>query len=159
VLTLHRPANVDGAQQLLALLHAVDAARAGLPVIYPVHPRVAERLQALGERPAGIHFVDPLSYREFTYLVQHARGVLTDSGGVTEETTVLGVPCLTLRDNTERPETVTAGTNELIGTDPSAIAPALARLHAGQWKRGTIPERWDGKAAERIVATLERLLP
>ena len=90
--------------------------------------------------------------------MKHARGVITDSGGITEEATVLGVPCLTLRDNTERPETITIGTNELIGTDPSKLPPALARLMAGQWKKGAIPPKWDGKAAERIVEHLERLL-
>ena len=90
--------------------------------------------------------------------MKHAKGVITDSGGITEETTVLGVPCLTLRDNTERPETITIGTNELIGTDPNKLPPALARLMAGQWKKGAIPPRWDGKAAERIVECLERVL-
>lgn len=90
--------------------------------------------------------------------MKHAKGVITDSGGITEETTVMGVPCLTLRDSTERPETVTVGTNELIGTDPAKLAPALARLLAGQWKKGGIPEKWDGRAAERIVVELERLL-
>ena len=161
VLTLHRPANVDDTGQLLALLNAVSAARCGLPVIYPVHPRVEARLAALGAegRPAGIEYVKPLGYREFTWLVKHARGVLTDSGGVTEEATVLGVPCLTLRDSTERPETVEVGTNELIGTDAAAIAPALSRLHAGEWKKGGIPEHWDGHTARRIVTLLERLLP
>ena len=92
------------------------------------------------------------------YLVKHALGVITNSGGITEETTVLGVPCLTLRDNTERPETITIGTNELIGTDSSKLPPALARLMAGQWKKGAIPPKWDGRAAERIVENLERLL-
>lgn len=90
--------------------------------------------------------------------MKHAKGVIADSGGITEETTVLGVPCLTLRDTTERPETITIGTNELIGTDPSKLPPALARLMAGQWKNGAIPQKWDGKAAERIVELLERML-
>ena len=90
--------------------------------------------------------------------MKHAKAVITDSGGITEETTVMGVPCLTLRDNTERPETVTMGTNELIGTDPAALAPALEKLFAGQWKKGGIPEMWDGKTGERIVGVLEKLL-
>jgi UDP-N-acetylglucosamine 2-epimerase (non-hydrolysing) len=169
VVTLHRPANVDGEQQLLSLLRAIAEGAGGLPVVFPVHPRTAKNLRELMGASfasklaptgagAGIHFVDPQPYLEFNYLVKHAKGVITDSGGITEETTVMGVPCLTLRDSTERPETVTVGTNELIGTDPAKLGPALARLLAGQWKKGGIPEKWDGRAAERIVAELERLL-
>lgn len=115
-----------------------------------------ERLAAL---PPGLQAVEPQPYLEFIHLVRHARAVITDSGGITEETTVLGVPCLTLRDTTERPETVTLGTNRLIGTNPEQLAPALDDLFAGRWPRGQIPEKWDGRAAERIVAALERLLP
>lgn len=158
VITLHRPANVDGEQQLLRLLHAIAEGTRGLPVIFPVHPRTAKNLRDAGNTLPSMHYVDPLGYLEFNYLVKHAKGVITDSGGITEETTVLGVPCLTLRDNTERPETITIGTNELIGTDPNKLPPALTRLMAGQWKKGAIPPLWDGKAAERIVAQLERLL-
>ena len=117
-----------------------------------------EELANLDSKTPQLNYVDPLGYLEFNYLVKYARGVITDSGGITEETTVLGVPCLTLRDNTERPETITIGTNELIGTDPSNLPPALARLMAGQWKKCAIPLKWDGKAAERIVEYLERLL-
>ena len=158
VVTLHRPANVDGEQQLLRLLHAIAEGAGSLPVVFPVHPRTARSLRQIEAEISGLHYVDPQGYLEFNYLVQHARGVITDSGGITEETTVLGVPCLTLRDNTERPETVTIGTNELIGTNPDNLAPALARLLDGRWKQGGIPEKWDGHAAERIVAELERLL-
>src|SRR5215467_12910490 len=158
VVTLHRPANVDGEQQLLRLLHAIAGGTCGLPVVFPVHPRTAKNLRELGGNVPELHYVDPQGYLEFNYLVKHARGVITDSGGITEETTVMGVPCLTLRDNTERPETVTVGTNELIGTDPARLLPALTRLLAGQWKKGAIPQKWDGKAAERIVEHLERLL-
>ena len=157
VVTLHRPANVDGEQQLLRLLHAIAAGTGGLPVVFPVHPRTAKNLRELEGQIPGMCYVDPQGYLEFNYLVKHAKGVITDSGGITEETTVMGVPCITLRDNTERPETVTIGTNELIGTDPVNLGPALARLMAGRWKKGAIPEKWDGKAAERIVAELERL--
>ena len=106
----------------------------------------------------NLHYVDPQGYLEFNFLVRHAKGVITDSGGITEEATVMGVPCLTLRDTTERPETVSIGTNELVGTDPVALGPVLARLLAGHWKDGAVPEKWDGKAALRIVAHLERLL-
>ena len=158
VVTLHRPANVDGEQQLLQLLQAIAEGTCGLPVVFPVHPRTAKNLRDLDSKTPQLNYVDPLGYLEFNYLVKHARGVITDSGGITEETTVLGVPCLTLRDNTERPETVTVGTNELIGTNPAKLPPALARLMAGQWKSGSIPPKWDGKAAERIVEHLERLL-
>ncbi len=123
-----------------------------------MHPRTAKNLRELDSAIPQLHYVDPLGYLEFNYLVKHAKGVITDSGGITEETTVLGVPCLTLRDNTERPETIAIGTNELIGTDPSKLPPALARLMAGKWKKGAIPPLWDGKAAERIVECLERVL-
>jgi UDP-N-acetylglucosamine 2-epimerase (non-hydrolysing) len=158
VMTLHRPANVDDSQGFANLLRAVGQAVRGLPVVFPVHPRTAKTLSALPDKPAGLLLVDPQPYLEFNYLVQHARGVITDSGGVTEETTVLGVPCVTLRDTTERPETVTIGTNELIGTDPAALKPALDRLFAGQWKKGGVPDKWDGRTGERIAELLERLL-
>jgi UDP-N-acetylglucosamine 2-epimerase (non-hydrolysing) len=158
VITLHRPANVDGEVQLLRLLQAIADGTQGLPVIFPVHPRTAKNLRDVGRTVPSMHYIDPLGYLEFNYLVKHATGVITDSGGITEETTVLGVPCLTLRDNTERPETITIGTNELIGTNPDNLAPALARLMAGQWKKGAIPPKWDGRAAERIVEHLERAL-
>lgn len=158
VLTLHRPANVDGERQLLGLLRAVAEGTRGLPVVFPVHPRTAKNLRDLQGQIPGMHYVDPQGYLEFNYLVKHAKGVITDSGGITEETTVMGVPCLTLRDNTERPETITVGTNELIGTNPANLAPALARLMDGRWKKGAIPEKWDGQAATRIVAELDRLL-
>jgi len=108
--------------------------------------------------PANLHLVDPQPYLEFNWLVKHARAVITDSGGITEEATVMQVPCLTLRDTTERPETITLGTNELIGTDPAKLGPALDRLFAGQWKQGCIPPLWDGHTGERIVAALEGLL-
>ena len=157
VLTLHRPANVDGEHKLAAMLTAIGDGTRGLPVIFPVHPRTARTLESLGGLPKNLHFVDPQPYLEFNYLVKHAKAVITDSGGITEETTVMGVPCMTLRDSTERPETVTIGTNELLGTDPAALAPALERLFSGAWKKGGIPELWDGHAAVRIVSVLDRL--
>lgn len=158
VVTLHRPANVDQGDGFMRLLTAIAEGARGLPVVFPVHPRTAKTLHELGEIPAGFRLVAPQPYLEFNYLVKHAKAVITDSGGITEETTVMGVPCLTLRDSTERPETVTIGTNELIGTDPASLAPALERLFAGEWKRGGIPDRWDGRTSERIVAELERIL-
>lgn len=158
VVTLHRPANVDVEANFLRMLQAIATGTRGLPVIFPVHPRAAKHLRQAQGKIANMHFVEPQGYREFNYLVKHAKGVITDSGGVTEETTVMGVPCLTVRDTTERPETVTVGTNELIGTNPDNLAPALARVLAGEWKKGAIPEKWDGRAAERIVVALEALL-
>lgn len=158
VVTLHRPANVDTPEAVARVLSAIVSGVRGMPVIFPVHPRTAKMLGTFGELPGNFHLVDPQPYLEFNYLVKHARAVITDSGGVTEETTVLGVPCLTMRDNTERPETVEIGTNELIGTDPAALAPALQVLFDGGWKKGSVPELWDGNTGRRIVAALETLL-
>ncbi|MES3032829.1 MAG: UDP-N-acetylglucosamine 2-epimerase (non-hydrolyzing) [Gemmatimonadota bacterium] len=159
VLTLHRPANVDAARTLTEMLQAVATGARGMPVVFPVHPRTAKALQELSGLPSNLHFVDPQPYLEFNYLTRHAKAVITDSGGVTEETTYLGVPCMTLRTTTERPETVTEGTNELLGVAPTALAPAFQRLFDGAWKRGTIPELWDGNAGVRIAAILDEVLP
>jgi len=153
-MTLHRPANVDEEQTLKTLIENIMENTGGEPVIFPAHPRTRIILDRLGISHPDLHMTEPLGYLEFIWLVRHARAVITDSGGITEEATVLGVPCLTLRDNTERPETVTLGTNELIGTDPQAIAPALKQLLSGKWKEGKVPEKWDGKTSGRIVSTL-----
>ncbi|MDC1004752.1 UDP-N-acetylglucosamine 2-epimerase (non-hydrolyzing) [Opitutales bacterium] len=158
VLTMHRPSNVDLGSSLMQKLKAIAVGTRGLPIIFPVHPRTAKVLEDMDNLPNPIHLVEPQSYLEFNYLVQNSKAVITDSGGITEETTVMGVPCITLRDSTERPETVTIGTNELIGTNPGNIKPALDRLFAGEWKKGSIPEKWDGKAGERIVSHLMELL-
>jgi UDP-N-acetylglucosamine 2-epimerase (non-hydrolysing) len=158
VVTLHRPANVDAGGPFAQLLSAIGEGTRGLPVVFPVHPRTAKTLATLPDLPTGLRLVDPQPYLEFNWLVKHAKAVITDSGGITEETTVMGVPCLTLRDTTERPETITTGTNELIGTDPAKLKPALDRLFAGEWKQGAIPEKWDGKTGERIVEVLEQVL-
>ena len=167
VMTMHRPANVDEENHLRAMMEQIIDNVHGLPVIFPIHPRTAKILKELmsegmneltiEERFPNLHIVEPLGYLEFNYLVERAKAVVTDSGGITEETTVMGVPCITLRDNTERPETCTVGTNELIGTNPEAIKPALDKLFAGEWKKGAIPELWDGHAAERIIAILAEL--
>jgi UDP-N-acetylglucosamine 2-epimerase (non-hydrolysing) len=151
VITLHRPANVDEEGKLKSLMDEIIKNVEGLPIIFPVHPRTAKILSGLGIGAPNLHMIEPLGYLEFNYLVQHAKAVITDSGGITEETTLMHIPCLTLRDNTERPETIEIGTNELIGTNPKAIKPNLQKLFAGEWKKGGIPELWDGKAAERIV--------
>jgi len=175
VMTMHRPGNVDEESHLKAMMEQIITNVHGLPIIFPIHPRTALRLrELLNERSqtnlmsateslndankwANLHIVEPMGYLEFNYLVERAKAVVTDSGGITEETTVMGVPCITLRDNTERPETCTVGTNELIGTDPKAIKPALDKLFAGEWKKGAIPELWDGHTAERIVKILADL--
>jgi UDP-N-acetylglucosamine 2-epimerase (non-hydrolysing) len=151
VLTLHRPANVDQEQQLKLLMEQIIEHSKGLPIIFPVHPRTAKNLQCLGISAPNLFFAEPMSYLEFNYLVQRAKMVITDSGGITEETTVMGIPCITLRNNTERPETISIGTNELIGTNPRSIKPAFEKLFNGNWKKGGIPPLWDGKTAGRIV--------
>ena len=158
VVTLHRPSNVDAASSFEPLLRAIGEGARGLPVVFPVHPRTAKTLDAVPGLPPTIRFVEPQPYLEFSWLVRNAKAVITDSGGVTEETTVMGVPCMTLRDTTERPETVSIGTNEILGTDAAALGPALDRLFAGKWKRGGIPAKWDGHTGERIVTALEQVL-
>lgn len=157
VMTLHRPGNVDEEGKLKLLIDELIEHSKNLPLIFPVHPRTEKILQSIGIKHNRLHTIPPLGYLEFNYLVENAKAVITDSGGITEETTVMGIPCITLRDNTERPETVLIGTNELIGTDPKAIKPAMEKLFAGTWKKGTIPEMWDGKTAERIVSILTKI--
>lgn len=164
VMTMHRPANVDEEAHLKALMEQIINNVHGLPIIFPIHPRTAKIFYNLWGNEAqlrqlfpNLHIVDPMGYLEFNYLVERAKAVVTDSGGITEETTVMGVPCITLRDNTERPETCTIGTNRLIGTRPEAIKPALDVLFAGEWQTGEIPPLWDGYTAERIVEILLNL--
>ena len=161
VMTMHRPANVDEEAHLKALMEQIITNVHGLPIIFPIHPRTAKIFYNLWGNEdnlrqlfPNLHIVEPMGYLEFNYMVERAKAVVTDSGGITEETTVMGVPCITLRDNTERPETCTVGTNELIGTNPSAVKPALDVLFSGQWKKGAIPALWDGHTAERIVDIL-----
>ncbi|WP_152286920.1 non-hydrolyzing UDP-N-acetylglucosamine 2-epimerase [Flavicella marina] len=151
VLTLHRPANVDEENNIKNILEEIATNSNGLPIVFPVHPRTKKQLDKLGDFPEHLIMIPPLSYLEFNYLVENSFAVVTDSGGITEETTMMGIPCITLRDNTERPETITLGTNELIGTAPENIQPTFQKLFAGNWKKGTVPELWDGKTSERIV--------
>jgi UDP-N-acetylglucosamine 2-epimerase (non-hydrolysing) len=158
LITLHRPANVDEGNKLKTYLMEILNNVQGLPVIFPIHPRTAKIFGELGLNESNLKITEPLSYLEFNYLVERAKAVLTDSGGITEETTVMGIPCFTLRDNTERPETIEIGTNELIGTNPDAIKPALEKLFSGQWRKGSIPELWDGKTAERIINHLIKII-
>lgn len=154
VVTLHRPGNVDEAAKIKAMLEEIGSNAKDLPVIFPVHPRTAKTLRDLKIDISNLYLIDPLSYLEFNYLVARAKLVITDSGGITEETTVMGVPCITLRDNTERPETIEMGTNELIGTNPADISIALKKLFSGTWKKGKIPPLWDGETGKRIIEVL-----
>ena len=158
MLTMHRPNNVDDANHFNRMLAEICDNAESLPVIFPAHPRTANMLKNDNINFSNLHIAAPMGYLEFNYMVKHSMAVITDSGGVTEETTVMGIPCMTLRDNTERPETCVIGTNELIGTDPKNIAPAMERLLSGQWKKGGIPEKWDGKAAEGIVEIVKTIV-
>lgn len=153
--TLHRPANVDEPRALERLLSALSEVSQTLPVVFPIHPRTRARLPA-DFQARGIKLIEPLGYLDFLALTAGARLVLTDSGGIQEETTALGVPCLTMRENTERPVTVEVGTNQLVGTDPARVIPAAREVLAGRGRKGSIPELWDGHAAERIADVLVR---
>jgi len=158
VLTLHRPANVASLDTLGILLGAVETVADELPIIFPVHPRTRQKLADLGKKHnPRLRMIDPLGYLEFLCLLNSARLVLTDSGGIQEETTALGVPCLTLRENTERPVTIAKGTNRIVGHDPNRILPAVDLILSGRDKTGLMPELWDGHAAERIIEILVRL--
>jgi UDP-N-acetylglucosamine 2-epimerase (non-hydrolysing) len=157
VLTLHRPSNVDDPLKLESLLKAIEAGASSKPVIFPVHPRTKKTLDNMKGALKSIQAVDPLSYFQFVYLLRYAKGVITDSGGVQEETTVLGIPCVTLRSNTERPETVTEGTNELIGDDFGKLQASFEKINQGEWKKGKIPAQWDGQTADRIIKILSSL--
>ena len=153
VLTLHRPANVDSPDHLGVILGAINVIADRIPVVFPVHPRTAPRLAGMELHP-HIRIVEPMSYLPFLGLVANSRMVLTDSGGIQEETTVLGIPCLTMRPNTERPITCEIGTNVLVGTEPYRILREANSILDGNTRLGTIPEKWDGRAAERIVEVL-----
>ena len=159
VLTLHRPSNVDSTEKLGELLGAINEVAASVPVIFPVHPRTQQRLAQAGlQSHPDLRFVPPVGYLDFLCLLSKATLVLTDSGGIQEETTALGVPCLTLRENTERPITISQGTNLLVGTDPAKIVAAAKNSLSGNGKAGRIPPLWDGNAAPRIVEILLRTL-
>lgn len=156
VLTMHRPANVDEAEKLKRTMNEIILNVHGMPIVFPIHPRTAKIFKELGIDAENLKVIEPQGYLEFNYLVKHSFGVITDSGGITEETTVMHIPCMTLRDNTERPETCEVGTNKLIGTNPDNIKPALDKLFAGEWQKGNIPELWDGHSAERIVEVIQK---
>ena len=157
VVTLHRPSNVDEETQLSKIIYEIATHSREYPIIFPVHPRTRKNLEKIGADYSNLHYTEPLSYLEFNYLVKQSKAVITDSGGITEEATVMGIPCITLRNSTERPETCTIGTNKLIGTNPDAIQPVFDTLFNGRWKKGGIPKLWDGKAATRIVNVLKNI--
>lgn len=155
IITLHRPSNVDDRQSLASLIGALAAVAEELPLIFPIHPRTRANLSRFGIRlPSGIVTIPPQSYMAFLNLFKDAQLVLTDSGGLQEETTALGVPCLTLRENTERPITVEQGTNVVVGTSPERIVAEAKKILSGRGKSGKRPHLWDGRAAERIVDIL-----
>lgn len=159
VCTVHRPSNVDDESTLGTILRILEVLQQECPVVFPLHPRTRMRLESfgLGDILLGrknLRLIEPLGYLDFIGLMATAALVLTDSGGVQEETTALGVPCLTLRECTERPVTVTMGTNAVVGTDPERVLGAAYRALAGDWPRGILPEGWDGHAADRIAAIL-----
>lgn len=159
VVTLHRPVNVDSRATLGALVDTLAGAAATVPLVFALHPRTRKNLEAFGlaetlRGAPGIHLCEPMGYVRFMGLVREAALVVTDSGGIQEETTYLGIPCLTLRDTTERPITVTQGTNRLIA--PAALAAAIAEVEAGKWPAGRRPELWDGRTADRVAADLRR---
>ena len=157
VLTLHRPSNVDDPARLAALFDVLEEIHERLPIVFPVHPRTEEAIASrLGGRRLRLRTSGPLGYLDFLRVVESARLVLTDSGGIQEETTVLGVPCLTLRENTERPITVTQGTNRIVGSDPGNIRAEVEKVLGGETRPRRIPELWDGTAARRIADVLER---
>ncbi len=152
LVTLHRPSNVDEGHTLLEIMATLDEISRDLPLLFPVHPRTRQRLTGLSWRPssAGLHLADPLGYLDFLALSKNATLIITDSGGIQEESTYLGVPCLTVRENTERPVTVTMGTNILVGQDMDRLRAEALRILTGEGKQGGIPPLWDGRAGERI---------
>jgi UDP-N-acetylglucosamine 2-epimerase (non-hydrolysing) len=158
-LTMHRPSNVDDKATFTGILEALTAISKSLPIIFPIHPRTKKMAEQFGlmhffndgKEVKGIWLTEPLGYLEFLHLNMHAKMVLTDSGGLQEETTVLGIPCITMRHNTERPVTCDVGTNTIVGNNPEKILAIAEAVLGGQWSKGQIPEKWDGHAAERIV--------
>jgi len=159
LVTLHRPSNVDRADSLRRVFDSLRALAEHIPVLFPAHPRTRERMQSAGIQPAAdLRLTEPLGYLDFLCLMDQARFLVTDSGGIQEETTALGVPCLTLRPNTERPVTISEGTNRLLGEDPTAILPAAKPLIDGAFPKPRCPELWDGRAGMRIAEVLARTL-
>jgi UDP-N-acetylglucosamine 2-epimerase (non-hydrolysing) len=157
LVTLHRPSNVDDHNKLAKILSSIEEDLEDYSIVFPVHPRTRQIIDNYKINEKKILMIDPLGYLEFIYLIKHAKGIITDSGGITEEATVLHVPCLTLRNSTERPETVTLGTNELIGDDLNKLKSCLKQITNNDWKNGNVPPLWDGNASKRIVESLVSL--
>ena len=154
ILTLHRPSNVDDSKKLKDILNSIQNASEENQIIFPIHPRTLKAIRNLDYNSNIIKTVDPQAYHEFIYLIKNAKGIITDSGGITEEATLLNIPCITLRDTTERPETVEIGTNELAGDDRIKLQQLMKKIIQKKWKTGSIPEKWDGHTATRIVDIL-----
>jgi UDP-N-acetylglucosamine 2-epimerase (non-hydrolysing) len=162
LVTMHRPSNVDESGVFAGIMEALAGLAKRIPVIFPVHPRTRKTIESARgaiEIPEGLKLIEPLGYLDFVKTMRHARIVVTDSGGIQEETTVLGVPCITVRENTERPITVEIGTNVLVGSDPGKIRDEAARILAGPPRAHRVPPLWDGKTAGRIADILERRFP
>tara|TARA_S200000501_G_scaffold198091_1_gene186436 strand:- start:3142 stop:4236 length:1095 start_codon:yes stop_codon:yes gene_type:complete len=158
VLTLHRPDNVDNIFKLEQIIKSIHENLNGLPIVFPLHPRTRNYLNKINLDLKSIYYIKPLSYLEFNYLVKNSKVIITDSGGITEEATIFKVPCMTVRDNTERPETVNLGTNKLIGTNPKKFAKFFKLLFSNKWGSSSIPELWDGKSSKRIVSKILEIL-
>lgn len=157
VITLHRPSNVDSFKNLKLYLDEITNNSSNVQLIFPIHPRTQNILDKNNYQNNKIIFVDPLPYLEFMYLIKNSKAIITDSGGITEEATVLNIPCITLRDSTERPETVTIGTNILIGNDINKLKKYIIEVIEGNWKNGNIPKLWDGNTSKRIIDILFKL--
>jgi UDP-N-acetylglucosamine 2-epimerase (non-hydrolysing) len=155
LVTLHRPSNVDDSGNLKRILQSLGKIGEGIDIVFPVHPRTRQRIAEFGITMPKLHLLDPLPYIEFLSLHMRATVVITDSGGIQEETTYLGVPCLTLRKNTERPVTVTLGTNVLVGKDTNRLAAEVSKILGGNAKKGIVPPLWDGLASDRIAEVLQ----
>jgi len=156
VVTLHRPSNVDDPEKLSLILNVITEAAGDIQILFPVHPRTRKIMEALPNRFNNMILVEPLPYLEFIFVVSNSIGVITDSGGLTEETSVMNIPCITLRTTTERPETIRLGTNELV-PDINNAKPLIRQMISGNWKQAQLIPFWEGKAAERIVEILSRL--
>jgi UDP-N-acetylglucosamine 2-epimerase (non-hydrolysing) len=160
LVTLHRPSNVDDPENFLKIISAFEEIQNHVPIIFPIHPRTEKNIKQFGMEEKvkslkNLRLLSPVGYLDFMQLTKKCKFVMTDSGGIQEETTFLGIPCITLRENTERPITVEIGTNEIVGTDTQKIINLSEKLFSGNWKEGKIPELWDGHAAERIVDVLK----